>query len=192
MTAIRPFTLAVPQRDLDDLVLRLDNVRWPEKETVADWSQGVPLASVQALVAHWRHHYDWRACEARLNNFGQFITEIDGLDIHFLHVRSRNANARALILTHGWPGSVNEFLAVIPMLTDPEAHGGRAEEAFHVVVPSLPGYGFSGKPSETGWNVQHVARAWATLMARLGYSRWFAQGGDWGGCRHREHRRAGT
>ena len=180
MPEIRPFTLAIAQSDLDDLAARLDLTRWPEKETVADWSQGVPLAAIKALVAHWRHGYDWRTCELRLNNFGQFITEIDGLDIHFLHVRSRHAEARPLILTHGWPGSVIEFLAAIPMLTDPEAHGGRAEDAFHVVMPSLPGYGFSGKPSETGWNVQHVARAWASLMARLGYTRWFAQGGDWG------------
>lgn len=180
MSEIRPFTLAVPQAELDDLNSRIDCTRWPERETVADWSQGVPLAALQALVAHWRHGYDWRACEARLNALGQFVTEIDGLDIHFLHVRSEVPGARPLILTHGWPGSVVEFLGAIPLLTDPEAHGGKAEDAFHVVVPSLPGYGFSGKPAEAGWNVQRTARAWATLMQRLGYQRWFAQGGDWG------------
>jgi len=180
MNAIRPFRLAVPQSDLDDLAQRLDMIRWPERETVADWSQGVPLTALKALISYWRNNYDWRACEARLNGFDQFVTEIDGLDIHFLHVRSRHENARPLILTHGWPGSVIEFLGAIPLLTDPEAHGGRAQDACHVVVPSLPGYGFSAKPAETGWNVQRTARAWATLMARLGYKRWFAQGGDWG------------
>ena len=180
MTQIRPFTLAIPQEQIDDLHRRIDMTRWPEKETVDDWTQGVPLASLRELVDHWRHHYDWRACEARLNAFGQFVTEIDGLDIHFLHVRSRHEGAMPLVLTHGWPGSVVEFLAVIAPLTDPEAHGGRAEDAFHVVVPSLPGYGFSGKPARTGWDVVKVGEAWAELMARLGYTRWVAQGGDWG------------
>lgn len=180
MTQIRPFTLAVPQAQIDDLHARIDMTRWPEKEPVDDWSQGVPLASLRALVDHWRHSYDWRACEARLNGFGQFITEVDGLDIHFLHVRSKHAGAMPLILTHGWPGSVVEFLEVIAPLTDPEAHGGRTEDAFHVVVPSLPGYGFSGKPERTGWDVARVGEAWAELMARLGYQRWVAQGGDWG------------
>ncbi|MGE3689928.1 MAG: epoxide hydrolase family protein [Novosphingobium sp.] len=180
MTEIRPFTLAVPQDQIDDLYRRIDSARWPEKECVDDWSQGVPLAALQELVAYWREHYDWRRCEARLNGFGQFLTEIDGLDIHFLHVRSPHADAAPLILTHGWPGSIVEFLDCIAPLADPVAHGGRAEDAFHVVVPSLPGYGFSAKPSRTGWDVPKVGEAWAELMRRLGYERWFAQGGDWG------------
>lgn len=180
MSAIHPFALAVPQTDLDDLRARIDRTRWPERETVDDWSQGVPLDALRALVAYWRRGYDWRACESRLNRFGQFVTEVDGLDLHFIHVRSRHEQARPIILTHGWPGSVVEFMGVIPLLTDPEAHGGRAEDAFHVVVPSLPGYGFSAKPDRHGWNVERVARAWAVLMERLGYSRWYAQGGDWG------------
>ena len=180
MTQIRPFTLAVPQDQIDDLHRRLDLVRWPEKEPVDDWSQGVPLAALQGLVAHWRQGYDWRRCEARLNGLGQFITEIDGLDIHFLHVRSPHEGAMPLILTHGWPGSVLEFVECIGPLTDPVAHGGRAEDAFHVVVPSLPGYGFSGKPQRTGWDVAKVGQAWAELMRRLDYECWVAQGGDWG------------
>ena len=180
MTAIRPFTLAVPQDQIDDLHRRLDATRWPEKETVDDWSQGVPLAALRELAAYWRDGYDWRACEARLNAFGQFITEIDGLDIHFLHVRSLEAGAVPLILTHGWPGSVVEFVDTIGPLTDPVSYGGKAEDAFHVVVPSLPGYGFSGKPERHGWDVPKVGEAWAVLMERLGYDRWFAQGGDWG------------
>jgi pimeloyl-ACP methyl ester carboxylesterase len=179
-TAIRPFALDVPQAQLDDLNRRLDAIRWPERETVADWSQGTPLAALQDLVAYWRDGYDWRACEARLNAFGQFITEIDGLDIHFLHVRSAHEGAKPLLLTHGWPGSVAEFMGAIAPLTDPVAHGGRAEDAFHVIIPSLPGYGFSGKPRETGWNIERIGKAWAELMSRLGYVRWFAQGGDWG------------
>lgn len=180
MTDIRPFHLAVPQSDLDDLARRLAAVRWPEAETVDDWSQGVPLAAMRELVAYWREGYDWRACEARLNALGQFKTEIDGLDVHFLHVRSPHPEALPLVLTHGWPGSVIEFLGCIGPLTDPVAHGGRAEDAFHVVVPSLPGYGFSGKPAARGWDVEHIGRAWAELMRRLGYRRWVAQGGDWG------------
>jgi len=180
MTEIRPFHLSIPQEQLDDLNRRIDNTRWPEKETVDDWSQGTPLAALQALVDYWRSGYDWRACEARLNDFGQFMTEIDGLDIHFLHIRSPHDEAMPLILTHGWPGSVIEFMDVIGPLTDPVAHGGKAEDAFHVVVPSLPGYGFSAKPTKTGWDVAHIGRAWAQLMRRLGYDRWFAQGGDWG------------
>jgi len=179
--AIRPFTIAVPQSTLDDLAARLDLTRWPERETVGDWSQGVPEAELRSLVDYWRNGYDWRACEARLNAFPQFLTTIDGLDIHFIHVRSRHEGATPLILTHGWPGSVLEFIDAIPRLVDPEAHGGTAADAFHVVVPALPGYGFSGKPDATGWSTQHTARAWAELMARLGYDRWFAQGGDWGG-----------
>ena len=180
MTQIRPFTLAIPQSQLDDLNTRLDLTRWPEKEPVDDWTQGVPVAALKELVHFWRNEYDWRRCEARLNAFGQFITEIDGLDIHFLHVRSPHAEAAPLILTHGWPGSVVEFLDCIGPLTDPTAHGGKAEDAFHVVVPSLPGYGFSAKPERTGWDVARVGQAWAELMRRLGYERWFAQGGDWG------------
>ncbi|HZK99556.1 MAG TPA: alpha/beta fold hydrolase [Caulobacteraceae bacterium] len=178
--AITPFTLAIPQGELDDLAARLERTRWPDRETVDDWTQGSPLAKVQALCAHWKDGYDWRRCEARLNGLGQFKTEIDGLDIHFLHVRSKHADALPLIITHGWPGSVIEFMKVIGPLTDPEAHGGTAADAFHVIAPSLPGYGFSGKPTTTGWGVPKIAMAWTLLMRRLGYQRWVAQGGDWG------------
>ena len=174
MEAIRPFRLDVPQAALDDLNRRLVDARWPEKETVDDWSQGTPLAALRALCDYWREGYDWRRCEARLNGLGQHVTEIDGLDIHFLHVRSPHAGAMPLILTHGWPGSVVEFLNVIGPLTDPVAHGGRADDAFHVVVPSLPGFGFSGKPTATGWGVGKIATAWAELMRRLGYTEWVA------------------
>ncbi|MEY4239696.1 MAG: hypothetical protein RL339_2297 [Pseudomonadota bacterium] len=177
MSAIRPFTLEIPESQLDDLKARIDLTRWPEKEPVDDWSQGTPLAVLQDLVAYWRNGYDWRACEARLNALGQFITEIDGLDIHFLHVRSPRADAMPLIMTHGWPGSVIEFMGVIDGLTNP---ADPAAPAFHLVLPSLPGYGFSGKPKVTGWGVEKIGRAWGELMARLGYDRWFAQGGDWG------------
>jgi len=177
---VTPFTLNVPQAQLDDLAARLAATRWPEKETVADWTQGAPLAKVQALIEHWRTRYDWRACEARLNALGQFKTNIDGLDIHFLHVRSKHPNAMPLIVTHGWPGSVIEFMKVIGPLTDPTAHGGDAADAFHVVCPSLPGFGFSARPAEAGWGVDRIADAWAQLMARLGYARYGAQGGDWG------------
>ena len=177
MSKIQPFTLAVPQAELDDLMARIDLARWPEKEPVDDWSQGTPLAALQELVAYWRTSYDWRACEARLNALGQYQTEIDGLDIHFLHVRSPRADATPLIMTHGWPGSVIEFMGVIEPLTNPADPAARA---FHLVLPSLPGYGFSGKPTVTGWGVEKIGRAWGTLMARLGYDRWFAQGGDWG------------
>ena len=180
MTEIRPFTAHVPDAAIADLHQRLDLVRWPERETVGDWTQGVPLAAMQELVRYWRQEYDWRGGEARFNAHPQFVTEIDGLDIHFIHVRSPHPHAMPLILTHGWPGSVVEFLEVIGPLTDPPAHGGRAEDAFHVVVPSLPGYGFSGKPAATGWGGERIGRAWAELMRRLGYTRWFAQGGDWG------------
>jgi len=180
MTDIRPLTLAIPDTQIEDLKRRIAMTRWPEAETVDDWSQGTPLEALKALVAYWMDDYDWRRCEARLNGFGQYLTEIDGLDIHFLHVRSPHVEAVPLILTHGWPGSVIEFMEVIGPLTDPVAHGGKAEEAFHVVVPSLPGYGFSGKPPANGWGVEKIGRAWAELMRRLGYTRWFAQGGDWG------------
>jgi len=178
--AITPFTLAVPQADLEDLNRRIDQTRWPDAETVDDWTQGAPLAKVKALVDHWRHRYDWRRCEAMLNNWSQYKTTIDGLDIHFLHVRSKHENALPLIITHGWPGSVIEFMKIIGPLTDPTAHGGRPEDAFHVVAPSLPGHGFSDKPTATGWDVPRIANAWIVLMRRLGYTRWVAQGGDWG------------
>ncbi|MEO0030456.1 MAG: hypothetical protein RIS94_214 [Pseudomonadota bacterium] len=178
--AIRPFTLAVPESDLAALRQRLDQARWPERETVDDWSQGVPTSRLQALVEYWRTTYDWRRCEAMLNGMGQFITEIDGLDIHFLHIRSPHANAMPLLLTHGWPGSVVEFHKVVAPLTDPVANGGDPADAFHLVIPSLPGYGFSGKPDAPGWGVERIARAWAELMRRLGYERYVAQGGDWG------------
>lgn len=154
MSEVRPFTLAVPQAQIDDLHRRLDMARWPEKEPVQDWSQGTPISVLQELVDYWRHQYDWRVCEARLNRLGQHVTEIDGLDIHFLHVRSSRADAVPLIMTHGWPGSVIEFLDVIPLLTEP-AEG----MAFHVVAPSLPGYGFSGKPAQTGWGVEKIGMA---------------------------------
>jgi pimeloyl-ACP methyl ester carboxylesterase len=177
---VTSFTLDVPEAVLDDLYRRLDATRWPDRETVADWTQGSPLAKVQALCAYWRSGYDWRRCEARLNALGQFKTEIDGLDIHFLHVRSKHPNAMPLLLTHGWPGSVMEFMKVIGPLTDPTAHGGDAADAFHVIAPSLPGYGFSAKPMATGWGVAKIAMTWIALMERLGYDKWVAQGGDWG------------
>jgi pimeloyl-ACP methyl ester carboxylesterase len=176
MSEIRAFTLAVPQQELDDLNTRIDLTRWPEKETVEDWSQGTPLAALQDLVAYWRAGYDWRRCEARLNALGQFVTEIDGLPIHFIHVRSPHAGAMPLIMTHGWPGSVIEFMGVIEALTNPDDPA----QAFDLVLPSLPGFGFSGKPAATGWGVEKIGRAWGELMARLGYTRWVAQGGDWG------------
>src|SRR5262245_48178925 len=177
---ISPFTHRVPQRALDDLRQRLARVRWPERETVADWSQGVPLVKLRALVEYWRRDYDWRRCEARLNGFAQYRTQIEGLDIHFLHIRSPHTNALPLIITHGWPGSVIEFFKIIEPLTNPTAHGGKAEDAFHVVAPSLPGFAFSGKPDRRGWNAERIAGAWAELMRRLGYERYVAQGGDWG------------
>jgi pimeloyl-ACP methyl ester carboxylesterase len=178
--AVHPFQLSIPQAELDDLQLRLARTRWPDAETVDDTSQGPQLAKLQALVARWQDGYDWRRCEGLLNDLGQYRTGIDGLDIHFLHVRSPEPDAIPLLLTHGWPGSVLEFRKVIGPLTDPVAHGGDARDAFHVVIPSLPGFGFSGKPSATGWNVGRIAGAWTALMARLGYTRWAAQGGDWG------------
>jgi pimeloyl-ACP methyl ester carboxylesterase len=179
-TEIRPFHFAVPQEELDDLRRRIAATRWPEKETVADQSQGVQLAAIQALARYWETEYDFGRLEARLNAVPHFMTEIDGLDIHFIHVRSPHENALPLIITHGWPGSIIEMLNVIGPLTDPTAHGGSEEDAFHVVIPSMPGYGFSAKPGETGWDVPHIARAWAELMKRLGYTRYVAQGGDWG------------
>ncbi|MET0899449.1 MAG: epoxide hydrolase family protein [Mycobacterium sp.] len=177
---MRPFRIDVSDDDLADLRDRLARTRWPEQECVDDWSQGIPLAYTRDLAAYWGGDYDWRRRESALNRFDQFVTEIDGLDVHFIHQRSPHAEALPLVITHGWPGSIVEFHKVIEPLTDPTAHGGRAEDAFHVVCPSLPGYGFSGKPTSTGWGVGRIAEAWATLMDRLGYRRWGAQGGDWG------------
>ena len=180
VAAVEPFTLAVPQSQLDDLHDRLSRTRWPDRETVSDTSQGPRLDKVRALVAHWLNHYDWRRCETMLNGLGQYRTVIDGLGIHFLHVRSPESDALPLLMTHGWPGSVLEFRDVIGPLTDPVAHGGAAEDAFHLIIPSLPGFGFSDQPVETGWNIDKISDAWITLMDRLGYGRWAAQGGDWG------------
>jgi len=177
---VRPFRIAVPDTALDDLRARLRNTRWPEAEPVDDWSQGTPLAWIRDVCEYWAERYDWRAREARLNRFAQFVTAIDGLDIHFVHVRSPHANAMPLVITHGWPGSIVEFSKVIEPLANPTAHGGSAADAFHVVCPTLPGFGFSGKPTTPGWGVQRIAAAWAALMARLGYARYGAQGGDWG------------
>jgi pimeloyl-ACP methyl ester carboxylesterase len=177
---IRPFQVEIPDEALDDLRRRIAATNWPEKETVADQSQGVPLAMVRELANHWETDYDWRKCEAKLNSLPQFMTEIDGLDIHFIHVKSDHQDALPLIVNHGWPGSIIEQLKIIEPLTDPTAHGASAADAFDVVIPSMPGYGFSGKPTETGWDVEHIARAWAELMKRLGYDRYVAQGGDWG------------
>jgi pimeloyl-ACP methyl ester carboxylesterase len=178
--AVRPFRVNVRQEALDDLRRRIGATRWSDRETVSDRSQGVPLANFQEIVRYWGSGYDWRKAEAKLNALPQFMTTIDGLDIHFIHVRSRHANALPVIITHGWPGSVFEQIKIIGPLTDPTAHGGRAEDAFDVVIPSMPGYGFSGKPTGTGWNPDRIARAWAELMKRLGYTRYVAQGGDWG------------
>ncbi len=177
---IRPFSLEIPQSDLDDLKQRLKNTRWPDKETPDDWTQGIPLAYTQELVAYWANQYDWRRCEAMLNKYDQFLTELDGVDVHFLHVTSKHENATPLIMTHGWPGSIVEFHKVIAPLTDPTAHGGTADDAFHLVLPTMVGYGFSGKPTSTGYGVEKMADAWAELMTRLGYDRFGAQGGDWG------------
>lgn len=178
--AVQPFHLSIPQAALDDLQRRLAHTRWPAADTVPDTSQGPQLEKLRALVARWQDGYDWRRCETELNAFGQYVTGIDGVDIHFLHVRSPEPDAIALLLTHGWPGSVLEFRKVIAALTDPVAHGGKASDAFHLIIPSLPGFGFSGKPTESGWNVARIAQAWTTLLQRLGYARWAAQGGDWG------------
>src|SRR6266498_4182676 len=177
---IRPFRVNIPEDELADLRPRIAATRWPERETVADGSQGVQLATMQELVRYWGTEYDFRRFEARLNAVPQFITEIDGLDIHFIHVKSPHQNALPLIITHGWPGSIIEMLNVVGPLTDPTAHDGNAEDAFHLVIPSLPGYAFSGKPTSTGWGPDRIARAWAVLMTRLGYTRYVAQGGDWG------------
>jgi pimeloyl-ACP methyl ester carboxylesterase len=178
--AIRSFNVNIPQAALDNLQQRIAATNWPEKETVNDASQGVQLATMQKLARYWENDYDWRKCEERLNAVPQFITKIDGLDIHFIHVRSKEKNAMPLIVTHGWPGSILEQMKIIGPLTDPTAHGGKAEDAFDVVIPSMPGYGFSGRPTTTGWDPPHIARAWVVLMKRLGYNKFVAQGGDWG------------
>src|SRR6201981_187259 len=179
--SIRAFPkINFPETELTELRRRVNNTKWPERETVADATQGVQLATTQALARYWGTEYDWRKCEARLNALPQFITEIDGLDIHFIHVRSKHENALPLIVTHGWPGSITEQVKIIDPLANPTAHGGNASDAFHIVVPSMPGYGFSGKPTTTGWGPERIARAWPVLMKRLGYDKFVAQGGDWG------------
>jgi pimeloyl-ACP methyl ester carboxylesterase len=180
-STIRPFHIDVPEEELADLRRRIAATRWPEKETVEDTSQGVQLVTMQALARYWATEYDWRKCEARLNAFPQFITEIDGLDIHFVHVRSKHEDALPLIVTHGWPGSFVEQMKIVDLLTDPTAHGASASDAFHVVIPNMPGYGFSGKPTTTGWGPIRIAGAWVELMKRLGYAQFVAAGGDWGG-----------
>lgn len=179
-TEIKPFKAAIPAAALKDLKQRLERTRWPEKETCSDWSQGIPLDYAQELARYWLSDYDWRRFQKKLNGWKQFTTEIDGIDIHFIHRRSRHKNALPIIITHGWPGSIVEFHKVIDALADPTAHGGSAKDAFHVVIPCLPGYGFSGKPAATGTSVEKIGRMWGTLMARLGYTRYVAQGGDWG------------
>ena len=179
-SAIRPFHVNMPEQAITDLRRRLAATRWPDRETVTDQSQGVQLATLKQLVHHWSTDYDWRKVEARLNAVPQFMTEIDGVDIHFIHVRSKHDNALPLIVTHGWPGSIIEQMKIIDPLTNPTAHGGTAADAFHLVIPSIPGYGFSGKPTTTGWDPQRIARTWVVLMKRLGYTRFVAQGGDWG------------
>ena len=178
--AVRPFSIDVPEEELVDLRRRIADTQWPDKETVADQSQGVQLATMQELARYWATDYDWRKIEAKLHALPQFITEIDGLDIHFIHVRSKHENALPLIVNHGWPGSIIEQLKIIDPLVNPTAYGGSASDAFDVVIPSMPGYGFSGKPTTTGWDQARIARAWAVLMKRLGYTRYVAQGGDWG------------
>src|SRR3954467_11566419 len=179
-TALRPFEVHFPDDALEDLRRRISATRWPERETVRDDSQGVPLATMQELARYWASDYDWRTCEARLNALPNFVTEIDGLDIHFIHVRSEHEDALPMIVTHGWPGSTVEQLKIIDPLTKPTENGATAGDAFHLVIPSLPGHGFSGNPTETGWDPVRIAKAWAVLMARLGYDSYVAQGGDWG------------
>jgi pimeloyl-ACP methyl ester carboxylesterase len=179
-TAIRPFHVSVPEEELTELGRRINATKWPDKETVVDESEGIQLAVIQKLARYWGTEYDWRACEVRLNAVPNFITEIDGLDIHFIHVRSKHEDALPIIITHGWPGSVVEQLKLVEPLTNPTAHGGKASDAFHVVIPSMAGYGFSGKPTTPGWDCTRMARAWIVLMERLGYTRYVAQGGDWG------------
>src|SRR6201996_4010925 len=179
-TEVRPFRVDMPEEGVADLGRRITATRWPERETVTDDSQGVPLAMMQELARYWATAYDWRKCEAKLNDLPHFTTEIDGLGIHFIHVRSQHEDALPMIVTHGWPGSVIEQLKIIEPLTNPTANGASARDAFHLVIPSMPGYGFSGKPATTGWDPTHIARAWVVLMKRLGYKKFVAQGGDWG------------
>jgi pimeloyl-ACP methyl ester carboxylesterase len=185
-TEITPFRIDIAQAQLDDLHRRLDATRWPDELPDAGWDYGIPLGYLKELTAYWRESYDWRVHEARFNGFPQYTTTIDGQNVHFLHIRSAEENAIPLIATHGWPGSIAEFLGVIGPLTDPVAHGGNAEDAFHLVIPSIPGFGFSGPTTEKGWNVERIAKAWAELMSRLGYERYGAQGGDWGSSISRE------
>lgn len=180
MNKVKKFRIKVQKSALTDLKRRLSNVRWPERETVGGWSQGMPLSYMRELVDYWRDEYDWNRCQEQLNALPQFMTEIDGLDIHFLHIKSPHRNAMPMVMTHGWPGSILEFMKVIGPLTDPEAFGGRGEDAFHLVIPTLPGFGWSGKPDQPGWGIERIGRAWGQLMARLGYKKWVAQGGDWG------------
>ena len=180
MNKIKRYRIKIANRELTDLKRRLANTRWPDRETPGGWSQGVPLSYMQDLCEYWRTEYDWRRCEAELNALPQFMTDIDGLDFHFLHIRSPHRNALPMVMTHGWPGSIIEFHKVIGPLSDPVAHGGKAEDAFHLVIPTLPGFGFSGKPTLPGWSIEHIGRAWGQLMARLGYKNYVAQGGDWG------------
>src|SRR6185295_7522077 len=178
--AVRPFSFKASEAELEELRARIKATRWPEKEAVADDTQGVQLATIQELAHYWATEHDWRKVESKMNSYPHFITEIDGLDIHFMHIRSKHESALPLLVNHGWPGSIIEQLKIIEPLTNPTAHGGSAEDAFHLVIPSMPGYGFSGKPTTTGWGPERIARAWATLMERLGYPRYAAQGGDWG------------
>ncbi|WP_382304434.1 epoxide hydrolase family protein [Herbiconiux sp. UC225_62] len=179
-TEIRPFRAAIPDSEIDDLTQRLTRTRWPAPETVPDWSQGVRVDAARSLVSYWQQHYDWRQFESELNSYPQFVTTIDGVDIHFIHVKSGNPGSMPLLLTHGWPGANTDFLKLIGPLTDPVVHGGAADDSFDVVIPSLPGFGFSGNPTETGWDVARIADAWVELMRRLGYDAWAAHGGDWG------------
>lgn len=179
-TAIRPFKVNVPEEEITELKRRINATRWPEKETVSDQSQGVQLETIQELARYWANEYDWRKIESRINSFPHFITEIDGLDFHFIHVRSKHEDAMPILIAHGWPGSIIEQMKLIEPLTDPTAHGGSASDAFHVVIPSMPGYGYSGKPTTTGWDPKRIARAYGELMTRLGYEKYVAQGGDWG------------
>ena len=179
-TDITPFQIAIPESDLDDLRTRLEHTRWPESEVVYDWTQGIPLSYLKEVCDYWKTSYNWRTVEKRLNALPQYTTKIDGLDVYFIHIRSSNEDARPLLLTHGWPGSVIEFLKVIGPLTEPAQHGASEAESFHLVIPALPGFGFSEKPSKTGWSVDKIARAWSELMLRLGYTKYLAQGGDWG------------
>ena len=180
MSRVNKFRIKVPKTAIADLKRRIASTRWPDRETPGGWSQGVPLSYMRELADYWRNDYDWGRCQEQLNALPQFVTELDGLDIHFLHIRSPHKNALPMVMTHGWPGSIIEFLKVIGPLTDPVAHGGKAEDAFHVVCPTLPGFGFSGKPDAPGWGIERIGRAWGQLMARLGYKNYVAQGGDWG------------